>query len=328
MAFEHMAKIVFITSVMPASGFESEFEAVMGSLRLSASSPSPTAEPSPEVIPADWKTYVDPVLGFSLRYPPDLAVTDTGPTPSGGLRERDLDFRAPEDPSRALVIAMVENTKGRSLEQWVLEFAACLPEAIKQANLSGTPAIFCTSDAGEGPSGAAAFEHMGTMFLIRSTTPASEFEPVLASLRLSPEAIPADWKTYVDPVLGFSLRYPPDLVLTDLTGPTPAGSLQERVLLARAAQDQARVLSVSIIESNPKGLAIDEWAVEYAGCNPKSIQPGLLGRVPAILCTREAFEEWAEPAVAAEVGGRIFLITNGSGLTGDEFSAVVRSFQP
>jgi hypothetical protein len=126
-----------------------------------------------------------------MRYPPDLTVTDTGPTPSGGLRERDLDFRAPGDPSRAFVIAMVENTKGRSLEQWVLEFAACLPETIKHGTLSGTPAIFCTSDAGEGPSAAAAFEYMGTMFLIRSTTPASEFELVLASFRLSPEAIPA-----------------------------------------------------------------------------------------------------------------------------------------
>jgi len=57
-----------------------------------------TVVPPPTPASPDFTTYIDPVLGFSLRYPPDLAFTDlTGP--SGGPGRRVIEFRSPEDPS-------------------------------------------------------------------------------------------------------------------------------------------------------------------------------------------------------------------------------------
>ncbi len=154
-----------------------------------ASSPSPTAEPSPEAVPADWKTYDDPVLDFSLRYPPDLVLTDlTGPSPAGGLNVRALQFRSASDRSRSFTMAIVENSKGLSLDQWVHEFTACLPKTIERGTIAGNAAVFCTSQPEEILEAAVVFEHTGQMILITSIMPAfgfeSEFELVIASLRL------------------------------------------------------------------------------------------------------------------------------------------------
>ena len=158
-----------------------------------------------------------------------------------------------------------------------------------------------------------------------TATPGPTLLPSLAPLPTLPP-IPEDWLTNVDAVLGFSLRYPPDLVLTD-TGPSPLGGLRERDLVFRSAQDQSRVFSISIVESNPAGLTIDEWAVEFAACNPKSIEEGSLAGIRAIFCSREVVEGHPEPSVLAEHDGRIFLISTGSALTDSEFTAVLQSFQ-
>lgn len=172
-----------------------------------------------------------------------------------------------------------------------------------------------------------ALQQVETATSSESATPTPTLPPVPTVLPLPTlPSVPADWLTYADPVLGFSLRYPPDLVLTD-TGPSPQGGLQERDLVVRSAQDRSRVFSISIIESNPRGLTIDEWAVEFAACNPKSTQEGLLAGIRAIFCSREVVEGRSQPSVLAEHGGRIFLISAGSTLTDSEFSAVLQSFQ-
>jgi len=146
--------------------------------------PTPTLG-TPAPVPSGWKQYTDPVLGFSLSYPGDLAVTEKAPSDSGGSRERDLEFRIPEEPPRlVLVLAMVENSRGLTLDQWVLEYAACLPETIEEGTVAAKNARLCTSEPAEVPEAAVAFEHNGTMFLIRSLMPPSDFERIIASLRL------------------------------------------------------------------------------------------------------------------------------------------------
>ena len=156
-------------------------------------SPAPTdpASPAPlratattAPVPSGWTSYTDPLLGFSLQYPSDLAVTDKGSSSSTG-DERDLEFRSAGDPPRlVLVVAMVENNRGLTLDQWVLEYAACLPETVEQNTLAGKNALFCTSAPAEVPEAAVAFEHKGMMFLIRSLMPPAEFDLLIASLRL------------------------------------------------------------------------------------------------------------------------------------------------
>lgn len=143
-------------------------------------SPPSAATPSSEGVPADWKSYSDPTLGFSLRYPPDLVVQD-----SGFVRgQRGLEFRSPQDRSRAFVVAIVENPRGLTLEQWVLEFAACIDGTIKPSQVRGKTALICTSQPEETPENAVAFQHMGYMFLVRFIMPSDEFQLIISSLRL------------------------------------------------------------------------------------------------------------------------------------------------
>jgi len=140
------------------------------------------------------------------------------------------------------------------------------------------------------------------------------------------DPIPDTWLTYLDPVLGFSLRYPPDLVLKDLTGPSPQGGLRERDLQFRAPRTQPRGFTVSVIESFPEGISLEDWAWEYAGCPRESIHLSTLDNVLAVRCTREVYEDYREPAMVSEYGGRMFLIS-GTGLSEAEFDLVFSSFK-
>ena len=146
-----------------------------------AATPTPAATPAP----ADFTNYVDPVLGFSLQYPSDLAFTDlTGPIATGGLSQRAIEFRSPDDRSRGFVISVSDNTKGLTLEQWAIEFAACRPKSIQQAMLGGVPAIACTREVIEGRPGPAVLaEHEGRMFLMSGRLTDSEFSRVTESIR-------------------------------------------------------------------------------------------------------------------------------------------------
>jgi hypothetical protein len=138
----------------------------------------------------------------------------------------------------------------------------------------------------------------------------------------SPTPTPAAWLTYVDPVRGFSLDYPSDLVAKDVTGPSPDG-LNERAIEFRSAEDNSRAFVISVSE-NVKGLTLEQWAVEYGACQPKSIQQSTLGGIPALACTREVVEGRPGPAVLADHGGKIFLLSGH--LTESEFDQLRESF--
>jgi|SRR3990170_6419142 len=134
---------------------------------------------------------------------------------------------------------------------------------------------------------------------------------------------PADWLTYVDPVLGFSLQYPPDLTFTDLTGPTPTDGLNERAVEFRSSEDPSRAFVISV-SPRTKDITLEQWAIEYAACQPKSIRQSTLGGIPALACTREVIEGRPGPAVLADHGGKIFLMSGH--LADSEFSQLRASF--
>jgi len=158
---------------------------------------------------------------------------------------------------------------------------------------------------------------------LRPETPA----PTTATGSPAPSyPVPDDWLTHMDPVLGFSLRYPPDLVLHDLTGPSPQGGLRERTLDFRAPGTQLRAFALSVIGSFRDGISLEDWAWESAGCTRESIHQSTLDSVPAVRCTREVYGDFREPAIVSEHGGRMFLIS-GIGLSEIEFDRVFGSFK-
>jgi hypothetical protein len=149
--------------------------------------PTPTEMPTPTPTPTmdDWTTYVDPVLGFSLRYPPDLVFKDLSAGAAGG---RVLLFKSQSEPSRGFAISISPNEEGLTAEEWLSDNAACLPKTIKQGTIDGQAAAFCTSQPEKIPEAAVAFAHMGNVIFVTSIMPAfgyeSEFDLVIASLEL------------------------------------------------------------------------------------------------------------------------------------------------
>jgi hypothetical protein len=57
------------------------------------------------------------------------------------------------------VVAIIGNTGGLTLDQWVLEFAACLTDTVEKSTVNGQEAILCTSEPGDQAEQAVAFEH-------------------------------------------------------------------------------------------------------------------------------------------------------------------------
>jgi hypothetical protein len=146
--------------------------------------PSPAPEPSPTDAPADWRTYMDPVLGFSLKYPSDLVLKDlTGPSPVSGVNERGYQFRSPTESRRSFTISVSSNTEGVTPESWLADHAACLPDTIRSGEVGGQPAAFCTSKPEMIPEAAVALPHGGKMLFITSILPQTDFDAVLSTFR-------------------------------------------------------------------------------------------------------------------------------------------------
>ncbi len=108
----------------------------------------------------------------------------TGPSRPDGLSKRVVEFRSPTDPKRAFGISVSSNLKKLTLQEWALEFTACLPKTIQQGSLAGRPALFCDAQATEIPEEAVLFEQLDSMFYIPSNLPAPEFEVVIASFEV------------------------------------------------------------------------------------------------------------------------------------------------
>ena len=142
-----------------------------------------TTAPSTE-IPADWKTHSDPILGFSIRYPSDLVLTDLTPVPgTGGGYKRVLDFRSPSDSSRGFSIEVIANPSALSPEEWALSQTACLPKTIQRTTLQGYPAILCTEDA-DGPHPSIVSARGGDIFEVGWTIDAPESDLLISSLQV------------------------------------------------------------------------------------------------------------------------------------------------
>jgi hypothetical protein len=163
---------------------------------------------------------------------------------------------------------------------------------------------------------------LGTAGVPPAAYPKSEFEWIVTNFQaeLLESVLPAFFE---DPYLGFSFSYPGDLVLTDLTGPTP-GAGRERVLYFKSADNRRRGLVVAWYDDDPASLK--EWAIIQAACVPDSITPTVLGGVSALSCQRAVFGP-TEPAVLAEHDGRIFLITSGLDLRDFEFADIIANFE-
>ena len=155
-------------------------------------SPPPTPSPShtppttasATVLPG-WKEYSDSVTGFSLQHPADLEFKDlTGPTNPDGMNQRVVEFRSPENPARAIAISISANPNGLPLKEWAIQFAACVPDTISETHVGEASAVICTSDALI-PGPAAVIAHRNSVYYISTTkVERSEFEQLLASLRL------------------------------------------------------------------------------------------------------------------------------------------------
>jgi hypothetical protein len=148
-----------------------------------------SSTPSPSVTttasPVGWKSYADPLVGFTLSYPSDLIFNDlTGPSPADGFNERVLQFRSASDQSRSFAISISSNANGLTPEDWALQFTACLPETIRQGTVGGKPAIFCTALPEAIPEATVLLDSSGTILHFSSIMPASEFDQVIASVRL------------------------------------------------------------------------------------------------------------------------------------------------
>mgnify|MGYP001575868133 CR=1 len=154
-----------------------------------------------------------------------------------------------------------------------------------------------------------------------TATSSGSASPAATPAGATPVPVPFDWKTYTDPLSGISFKYPPDLV-ADVTNQSPQGSFGERDIDVRSPENRFRGFLISIFESNPAGLTLDQFADEFICLRDK--QEGSLGGVRAISCTKEVVDDSPEAAVVAEYGGRFFAITAPQAQSEAEFNAVVQ----
>jgi len=133
--------------------------------------------------------------------------------------------------------------------------------------------------------------------------------------------VPSGWTSYTDDTVGLTLSYPPDLVFKDVTGPSGADGLNQRVVEFRSTSEPSRAFAISV-SSNTKGLTPQEWALQFTSCLPKTIEQAVTTGKNAILCdTADA----PQVAVVFEDDGLMFYIT--AVLPASEFESVMASLQ-
>lgn len=135
------------------------------------------------------------------------------------------------------------------------------------------------------------------------------------------DPVPADWETYTDADYAFSLRYPPELLLEDLSD--PSSPLSQRVLQFRAP-DGANVGFALVIADNDKGLSPEEWAREFSTC---SLDEGdeadsvIVDGVNGVMCLGEPLAGKFESVVVLPRDGSIMYLT--STLAESDFESVI-----
>ncbi len=142
----------------------------------------------------------------------------------------------------------------------------------------------------------------------------------------SPAPVPAGWPVYVDPVLGFSLPYPPELSPTDLTGAVAVCCPSARVIDFRQSGAKAQAVAVAI-EDNQRSLSPLEWARENRACHldaPYEVQEVVIGGRPGLICVAEPLDQQFELAAIVEDSGKVFYIT--ATLTDADFKALLGGF--
>jgi hypothetical protein len=137
----------------------------------------------------------------------------------------------------------------------------------------------------------------------------------------TPVPLPGDWKEYTDSLI--SLRYPPDLTFTDLSGPMPKQGLGERILEFKSSTQPDRSMAISIAPK-PEGYTLDEWVEGGTACLPETVRAGELAGERAIYCTNQP-ENLLESAITFEHQGLIYFIT--SILPTSDFELIMSSLE-
>jgi hypothetical protein len=139
----------------------------------------------------------------------------------------------------------------------------------------------------------------------------------------TPEATPirtANWPTHTEVEFGFTVSYPADLVVEDLTPQDGGEDVNELVLEFRSPSVDARVFAITA-SANVNDITLDAWAVEYGACRPESIELAVISDRNGITCTREVIEGKPNPAGLVERGGYMFLISGS--ISPDELARVL-----
>jgi hypothetical protein len=150
--------------------------------------PSPAPSPAPGVDTSDWKTYVDPEFGFSLRYPPDLGFEDES-DPTRPLSQRVLVFDSPTDDTlRGFVLNVADNSGGLTAEEWARQYSACHfdpPFEIRAITVDGKEGFTCVAEAVEGKfTLGVVIEHGAHIIYLTTALREAEFEALLTEFSL------------------------------------------------------------------------------------------------------------------------------------------------
>jgi len=160
-----------------------------------------------------------------------------------------------------------------------------------------------------------------------SAAPIATPSPTPSAAASTPAPAPSGWKVYVDPVLGFSLSYPGDLVFQDLSGPGPSSGLAERAFQFRSPDDQRRSLSIAVV-TKPGDMTLEEWVQGATACAPDTIEHATVNGRPAIRCTNVP-ETLSEAALIVEADGLVLFVTSVMPTFGftAEFDSIIQSLR-
>ncbi len=306
-----------------------------------AATPSPTATPAPAAttpagttasVTSDWKEYTDAELGFTIFTPDGLVrtesviqLTEIGEIPA--IERRQIIFKR-DDGQPVVWVSMTPNPAGVPLEEWIRTVPGwpcepgasptCDPELVTIAGVEGIR--FSINVLGE-PIARVYFAGGGTIYSLGGNVLGAlgygaaldevEFQAIIDGFRFgstpagTTASVPSDWKAYTDPVLGFSLRFPPDLTAKDLTTPGNTSGLSERVIDIRSEADPSRGVSISV-SSIDADLTPEEWALKYTACLPDTIEETVVEGYPAVSCIANALR--AHPSLIIHSLDKVYLI--------------------